>query len=474
MVQTKDKKTNVVEAEFTLTISDDKMQVLFSCEPEFAENDRALEILTARLEGMKTIGQPDLEAVKAGLREYSSSGQTPTNIPIITGRPAVPPVNGILDWTDDFFIAGYRIDPENKRINFQEKSEESMVEKRQLLAKVTPGIPGRNGLNVLGKAIKVPLPREINLKSGPNVIWDEEVGGFRAGCSGRVRLTGKVLDVDHILRLNDGVGADTGNIHHNGKVIISGDIEVNFSVEATGDIDASGVVYASNLKAGGNLTAPGGINGDDTHKITVAGDLLAKYIMNAGIDSKGNILVNSEIVQSKINTIGEVNCHEGRIFGGIISATKGITVGEAGAGQDTPTLLVAGVNRDLQVKLKSNSKEIKRVKGMIKKLDEVQRHLTRNIQTLDHGQREKLTEIQFKMMEGEEEVTRLEADNKVVYARIIENSSAKIRILKLLHPGVTLRISDQQYVVEHALVGPIVASLDRAKHEIVLSSQPDE
>lgn len=474
MVQTEEKKTTAVESEFKLTVSEDKMQVLFSCESEYAENDQAFEILTARLEGMKIIGQPDLEAVEASLQEYSQSGQTPTNIPIINGRPPVPPVNAKLDWTDDFFRSGYRIDPENKRINFQERREESMVEEGQLLAKVTPGRPGRDGLNVLGKTIKVPLPREINLKSGPNVIWDEEVGGFRAGCSGRVRLTGQVLDVDHVLRLNDGVGSDTGNIHHNGKVIISGDIEVNYSVEATGDIDVSGVVYASNLTAGGNLTAPGGINGDDAHKITIAGDLLAKYIMNAGIISKGNILVNSEIVQSKINTIGEVNCHEGRIFGGIISATKGITVGEAGIGQDTPTLLIAGVNRELQAKLKSNGKEIKRLKEMIKKLDEVHRHLTRNIQNLDHGQREKLTEIQFKIMEGDEEVTRLEADNKKVYACIVENSSAEICILKLLHPGVTLRISDQQYVVEHALVGPIVASLDRAKHEIVLSSQPDE
>ena len=311
------------------------------------------------------------------------------------------------------------------------------------------------------------------LKTISNVHWDKEAGGYRADCSGRVRLSGKILDVDEILIIKNGVGTESGNLRHNGKIVIGGDVEMNFSVEATGDIEVSGVIYASDITAGGSLTARGGINGDPGRRIVTVGDIIAKYIMNSTIELSGNIITKNEIVQSTISTTGTVNCSGGRIIGGQILATKGITVGEAGSKNNTPTTLIAGVDHRLHQELKANSSEISRLKKTIKKLDEANRRLNANLHLLNHGQKEKLIEIQFKIIEGEEEITRLETVNKAINAKIQKNSHVRIEILELVHPGVVLRICDMQYAIEHTLAGPVVASLDRIKHEIVLSSELD-
>jgi len=456
-----------------LTMADDKMQVFFSCPATFAMTEQAIEAIRLKLEKMKIAGAPDLELIKNVLEERNSPAEGISDLVIIRGIPPQPSVDAQLEWTADYFADSCRIDPESKRIDFQEKHAEAAVEKDALLVKLIPGQAGVEGRDVLGKILPVGKPRDVDIKPGPHVYWDKETGGYRARCSGRVRLRGRVLDVDEILVVRGGVETASGNIHHKGKIIVDGDVDKNFLVEATGDIDVSGVIYASDIKCGGNLMAKGGINGDEGRKIIVTENMQAKYIMNSSVESSGNILVKQEIVQTKIVTSGEVICNEGRIIGGEIMATRGIQVAEAGSKSVTPTSLIAGVDNKLQNGLQTNSAEINRLKDAIKKLNEVYRRFKANLSILNHDQREKMTEIQFKVIEAEEEIGRLEALNKTIYAKILENSGARITIHEIVYPGVALRICDKQYLIEDALAGPIVVLFDRARHEVVLKTEPE-
>jgi uncharacterized protein (DUF342 family) len=474
MAEVREKNGESVDFCLDLTVTDDKMKVLLSCDPALVANEDAVDTILSKLKAHDINGKPSLNELAAALDEAKKKGEGLTDFPVVQGRPPVMPVDGKLEWTGDYFKEGYYVDPITKRIDFRQKAGDPSVDEGQLLVKVTLPRPGRDGQDVYGKMLTVPKPKGIFLKAGRNIVWDDKALGYRAKCSGRARRRGRTLDVDPVYRVK-GVSNESGNIRHTGQVIVDGDIETDFKVEATGDIEVKGLVYACNITCGRNLTAKEGINGNIGRKISVEGDIFAKYIMNANIESGGNILANREIFQCNIKTRGQVNCYEGRIIGGEISATGGITAGEVGSRGNIRTLLIVGIDSDLQTKIKANTDEIIRWKEVIKKLENGFRKFKANIRFLNEVQKKRMAEVQQKIKDSEEEVSRLESENKEFYSQIRQNCRSLIKIRNMVYPGVILRICDAHRVVDQPLAGPIYAQLDRISGEIALSSEaPDE
>jgi uncharacterized protein (DUF342 family) len=474
MKETVEQNPETLDSQFELTPDEDRMQVTLDCSPEFVADEKAADKVLAEIKRMKIVAKPDLMTLGNSIKDARNSGEGITNRPIVFGQPPEPPVDAKVEWTADYFTKDYYVDPETKLVDFHRRVGNPSVEEKQLLVKITRERTGKNGKDVFGRAIVVPKPKPVPIKPGPNVYWDEEASGFRARCTGRVSLRGQLLDVDPICFVKNGVGTESGNIKHNGKVVIDGDVEMDFKVEAKGDIEIRGLAYASDITSGGSLAVRGGINGDLDKKIVVKGDILAKYIINATVISEGNIISNNEIIHSQIKTGGEVNCNKGRIIGGEIHATRGISVGEAGAEGNIKTLLIAGVDLKLQQKQRSINEEIGRLKEAVEKLESVYRKLEMNLQILNHDQKEKMVEIQYKLVEGREEIERLEAERKNVGHKILDHGDAVIKIFNIVRSGVVLRICDCQYVVAHALEGPLLARLDRLKGEIELTSEIGE
>lgn len=471
---TQEKTTESTASRFSLRVTEDKMAVLLSCLANDAKDEAFFDEILARLKEMKVAIKPDGEEVGRAINKAKETGEDIVDLPIIKGTPPLLPEDGRLEWTGEYFKQGYYIDPETKRIDFRQKAGDPSVENGQLLVKVYKARKGKDGRNVFGKKIIVPRPKEVNLKGGPNVYWDEKDGGFKANCSGTTKLRGRTLNVDPVRFVAGGVGIESGNIKHNGEVIVDGDVETDFKIEATGNIDVRGLIYPCEIICGGNLISKEGIIGNLSRGIKLEGDICAKYIQNATIKSGGNIVANTEIFQCNIRAKGEVNCNEGRIVGGEVSATKGITVGQVGYKGNVKTIVIAGVDLELQAKMKANTDEIVRLKEMIKKLEAGYRKFKSNMHLLNDTQKETMTEIDFKIHEGEEEIKKLEDENKDIFSKIRDNADAKITILDTVYPGVSLRISHAYYVVDQTLTGPIVAGLDRIKGEIVLTSDIED
>jgi len=246
---------------------------------------------------------------------------------------------------------------------------------------------------------------------------------------------------------------------HKGSIVVNGDIDSELSVDVSGDIEVRGLIYACDIKCGGNLTCKEGINENTAKKMEVKGDILAKYIMNASIETYGQIVANREIFQSKIKSKNEA---------------KGIYVGEAGSKGNAKTLLIAGIDFQLQNKLKINDENIKKLKDALKKLKPVHKKLSNMRNYLKADQKEKLTELEFKISETEYGIKSLEAESKEIRKEIYSNKKARIVIYDLVYPGVVLRVFDSQYIVENALAGPVVAEIDPITGEIALSSDLNE
>ncbi len=218
----------------------------------------------------------------------------------------------------------------------------------------------------------------------------------------------------------------------------------------------------------------GGINGHLSKKIVGRGNILAQYIMDATVRSDGNVLSNNEIIHCEIVASGEVNCDRGRIVGGRIHATRGITVGEAGAPNKTGTLLIAGIDLKLQDNLRTIIAEIERLKRAMATLETAYRKLKSNQNVFDRVGKEKMAVIEHKLAEGTEEIDRLIAEKDAVRKQLADHSRVEIYILKMVYPGVILRICDCQHIVQDALMGPLVACYDRTKCSVELIAADDK
>lgn len=474
MENTTEKKSDFIETEIDLKVSDDNMKVHLTCHADFSKGEVLTNKILLRLKELKITAKPDLILIEKAIKEAKETGEDIKDLLIVQGRPPVMPVDGKIEWMGNYFDEGYYVDPETKKIDYKQKIEDRCVEEGQLLVKVTTAQKGKDGRDVFGKALVVHSPKKAHIKSGPNVIWVEEESGYKSTCAGRVKLRGSTLDVDPVYRVGGGVGNESGNVKHNGQVVVDGDIETDFKVEASGDIEVRGLIYACDINCGGNLSAKDGINGNLSKKIYVKGDIVSKYIMNATIICEGNITVLTEIFNSNIETKGEVNCSGGRIIGGEILATKGIVIDEAGSKGNTETILTAGLDKELQVKLKTNADEISRLKEMMKKLDAGYRKFKANMHLLSNEQKESMTAIQYKIGEGEEEIERINKENKEIVQKIRESSNAIIKVRKIIQPGVVLRIGDTRHEVDQPLAGPIYIGQDRYTREIKMTSKLDE
>jgi uncharacterized protein (DUF342 family) len=456
---------------FRLNVSDDSLRVLLTCSrdalmrPSLQEEiQKGLTELCIALPFQAGIFQ---EAQKTAL----ASGTEIHQLPVVTGDAPVLPVDGVLEWTDEYFTPGYFIDPITKRIDFHQKAERPAVTKDQLLVKVFKPVPGKDGVDVFGKAIKAPRPREAELRAGVNVAWDESLQGYRALCSGKVKWVGRTLDVYTVLRISGDVGNETGNIKHNGLVTVGGNVESEFIIEAAGDIEVKGIVYAADITCGGNLIVAEGINENPLKKIQVRGETAAKYIINAVLDSLGSINVKKEIFQSRLRSAGEVNCSEGRIVGGEIIAARGGTAWEVGSRGNVATSIIAGVNYDILDRLRSTADDVMKLKEKIKKLTPVYKKLKACLSGLNAAQKESLMEMEYYISEAETEIAALEEMAKSLRRDMYAGRDARITILNMVYPGVILRVLDAQMAVEQPLLGPLAAYQDKITGALILTSE---
>jgi len=196
MVEIKTQNKPEIELGFELKISEDKLKVLLSCASVTGEIAKLTEQILKKLSEMKIIIKADDKAIVNLLTEAKDKSKAIVDATIVKGVIPVMPIQGKIEWSDDYFNDGYFVDPETKRIDFHRKLGDPNVEKDVLLAKVTYDKPGKDGKDVLGNVLRVPRIKKTVLGCGPNVIWNKESGEYHSKTAGRVVLKGQTVDID--------------------------------------------------------------------------------------------------------------------------------------------------------------------------------------------------------------------------------------------------------------------------------------
>ncbi len=452
-----------------LTISEDKMGVRVNCPAEFVNDEAALAEIERIFRRESLDWKAARERVEEVLETARREGKGLENVIVAEGTPPVLPVDGRIEWTKGYFAEGFYIDPETQRIDFNQRRANPSVEENEFLVTVYPAQPGKPGRDVCGRSISVARPKPPPIKAGAKVTWDDRAGGYRAQCAGRVVYRNNTVSVEDVYHIRQDLDTDFGNIDHNGSVVIDGGISSDVKVRTKSDLEVRGLVYACEISCGGDFAARSGINSNPERRIFVAGNMATRHIGQATIDAVGDIVAEREIFCSTVRTRGAVIA-PGKVIGGEIMATRGITIGEAGSKAGARTTVVAGLDYPLLRQISTNNRVISGTEKMIERIHLANKTAKRKQRFLSRQQKQALNELEDKIEVAKKDIERRREENKILKKQSLANRNAQIVIKDVVYPGTILRILDSQYEVSDTLIGPVIAKYDRATAAVVLTS----
>lgn len=260
---------------------------------------------------------------------------------------------------------------EEGNIDFKDRGRIPRVEADELLAEKFPCRESMNGKNIFGQVIEVPETKDVKLKHKTGTRLSEDGLKVYSTVAGYPKLawSGNIMVLDRFMVKGD-VGYQTGHLDYEGNIIIQGCIKNGFKVVGyqikTQEVDG-GEVYAD-----GDLEVSDGINGA---RIYARGNVYAKFVNKSEINCLGNVYVQKEIVDSKIENCGALIIKSGDVIFSEVASNMGIHAKNIGTEKSKPNTVTVGVDvfiekeiKEIQDKIPAFEKEIDILKARKKKL----------------------------------------------------------------------------------------------------------
>ncbi len=302
----------------------------------------------------------DSTAVYKLAESYRTSAGSHQSGVVARGQVPVLPVDGVFE----ILVPPpppVIIDPEG-RADYRNLQRYRTVEKGELLARRTPAVPGKPGINIFNERVEPPAPADPQMDIGPNVELSSATNEYRARVHGIFVQTPTRIDVNPVLQISGHVGLETGNIDYDGSIRIAGNIERGASLSALGDVAVGGAVESGQVRVSGSLTVRAGINHRRDGTIQVSGNLSAVYIDNSEVNVEGSILVERSITTSRIVCLGEIALrgpHSG-LAGGEIYSYGSISADAIGSKAGVPTKIVLGTHAKNMAYYEMHVKELEK------------------------------------------------------------------------------------------------------------------
>jgi uncharacterized protein (DUF342 family) len=343
---------------------------------------------------------------------------------------------------------------ETHRVDFRDTSSLAIVHKDELLARLIPARPGREGYTVLGRALPYKTGKVPRLTPGKNT----RVEGNRvvAECEGRFLHTPKSFWVNEVLDISGDVDYRTGHIDFPGDVYIRGETKAGFHVHAGGSVFCSKTLDASEVLCAQDLVVGWGLIGRKAGKVKVEGELSAKFVENCYVEAKGSVVVEVGILNSTVFSGDRVQAgRKGVIAGGSITAQNGVHATQLGTRMGPRTELYCGTDFVTEQKL-----EWIRNKNMelAFKLKQVEDRLQKSPEN-----QEKLLNIQRRIKEA---IHKLNEAAQSLLFQLDRNEDAEIVVNGYVYPGVYVEICHVSFVVVSPHKG-VRFHLDKEKGKVI-------
>ena len=133
-----------------------------------------------------------------------------------------------------------------------------------------------------------------------------------------------------------------------GSILIKGDVDNGFNIKAEGNITIIGRLGRSEVECAGYLLVKSGINAVDSPEtilIKVKGNIYARYINNAGIESEKSVIVSDGILASTVIANEYIISHgkRGTITASTVNSRLGIYTNNLGSASGSYTELIVAM-----------------------------------------------------------------------------------------------------------------------------------
>jgi uncharacterized protein len=337
-----------------LIITEDKMKAIIKLKTPNPEQINLEQIKEYMEENGVKKGIKDDEVIKSWL---SVAGSENDAFVVANGDKPKQPKNAEIKYhfAIDFRHAG-KVD-EDGRIDFKDRGDIPFVEKDTCLStKIFPeeGVPG---VDVLGEIVPVDEPVEHSFGAGTGVRESEDGTKIYADIEGQPHLDSLGnISVFSELMIDGDVSFETGNIEFEGNIVVTGIVREGFSIK--GASLTAEQVEGAEVNLSGDLNVSSGIV--DANLINVKGTVQAKYVNNSNIYGFEDLIVQKEIIDSKVQLSGACINEGGKILASEINAKGGITVGSIGTEVSTPSRLKVGTDERINFLVAKLDMQIKK------------------------------------------------------------------------------------------------------------------
>lgn len=451
------------QSKFELRITDDDMAVMLDCTISETNPNEIVPHIKQELEAAGVTPIPREEELETLLRWSIKSGTTRiSEMPIVEGRPPVPPIDETIKWAGDFFDKGSMVDKKSTNGDYMLQTERPVVENGQLLAYVTLPKEGQEGCNVFGKPIAARQPKSAEIRPGLNVEVQKKNDRveYFATRRGRVKWVSGVLAVNTEKTISGDVDITHGHLNYPGSLVIEGDVTAGAKITTGDTIEIKGALKSAIIHAGGNLIVGKGIAGGEDRKIKVEGGIKTTYILGGHIESKGDIVVKDKIMQSTLKAQGAVIIPDGQLVGGSITALGGIVAREVGNNGHAITELVVAEDYLLPAKIAAREKELVPLQAEVERIHKLLDPMMVKQKELSLDEREAATK---RLLKAEEAVEKVKAEMQKIEADSRARAKPHILIRGLLYPGTILCVAGYKVLANKVFTGPLEAVLSGEK-----------
>ncbi len=457
-VTDKEKKQPLVKIKSSvpllLSLSEDKMEIKVNGDVRGWEENELLEELEKRLKEIGVKKKEIIAEAKERIKEIVKYDEIFRDIILVRGKPFRPPVEGRIEWSQDFFAEGFEIDPETGAMDYRKPKAQRNLKEGQLIATIILPVEGEDGYNALGEVIPAPKPKPVRLRAGRNVKANETNTCFYSTINGRFRLDGDTIHVDNLLEIHGSVGLETGHINHLGMLIVHKNIEADSIVYAEGDIEVKGYVEQAEVYTKGKLLIYGGISGDFEKTIYAKESITAKYLLNAVVESEEGVYIAKEIAQSKVRSRGPVVVN-GRIVGGEVIALGGVKTDQLGSEACIKTTLVIGEDFFLPRYLEPLEKEKKEKKELLEKVLKGIVPVQNRWQSLPKDAKEAFMKLVQQAKLIKEAICELDSKINICIEESRKKAKFEVIVRKDIYPEVIIKMGNIIYQNKEFFRGPL-------------------
>ena len=211
------------------------------------------------------------------------------------------------------------------------------------IGRIIPAGPGLPGRSIMGQTIPPQPGKPMKCTIGKNIRTEENGTLLIAAATGRFCQSAGEISVEEEYVVKGDVNFRIGSINFKGVVEVRGDVLDHFDVTASKGLTVTGNIGVCNIVSDGDVTFCG-MDGQDKAIITCGGTLRAHFIHDVIVECAGDVIVDVEIHNCTIRTLGRIIVDKGAISGGSCIALGGIEAKKLGSASSQHTKLHAGVD----------------------------------------------------------------------------------------------------------------------------------